>query len=175
VSTDQSPESVVAQVLEERARALAAPLSHDDEVETIGVLVVEVGKERYALGLGHVLSIETSRELTPVPGVPSFWTGITNISGTVYPILNLGEYLGIGATVAEDKRTIVLVSGGGLEVALLVDRVADVNWIRRDAIGPPPNTGGRRVVEGVTAELVAMLDLDTLVADPALVIDEEAD
>jgi purine-binding chemotaxis protein CheW len=147
----------------------------EDKVENVGVLVVVVGNERYALGLGHVLGIDNSTEPTPVPGVPGFWLGLVNVHGTLYPVLDLREYLGIAPTPVDERRKLVLVRGAGLEVGLLVDEASDVTWIRRDAIGPPPNVSrGRRVIEGVTAEMVAMLDVEALLADPVLVVDDEA-
>lgn len=160
-------------ILEERARALAAPLHEEQPVETIGVLVVAVGRERYAFGLENVVGIETTFAPTPVPGVPSFWLGVANIHGKVQPILDLGEYLGIGSTVPGGR--LVLVTGAGLEVGLVVGDVSEVTWIRRDTIGPPPNVSGRRVVEGVTSDLIAILDMEALLGDPVLAVDDEAE
>jgi chemotaxis signal transduction protein len=161
-----------ARVLEERARALARPLE-TEEVATLGTLVVAVGNERYALDLEHVLAIERARELTPVPGVPESWAGMANVHGTLFPILDLGRYLGIARPRPAARRHLVLVHGGGIDVGLLVDDVSDVTLIRRDAIGAPPNVSGRRVVYGVTSDLISLLDLEAVLADPDLVVDEE--
>lgn len=165
-------ESDAARILEERAQALARPLE-TEEVETLGTVVVAVGGERHALGLDHVLAIELGLEVTPVPGVPGFWSGLANVHGTLFPILDLGRYLGIATDGPAGDRKLVLVSGGGVDIGLLVDEVSDVTWIRRDAIGPPPDVSGRRVVTGVTADLVSVLDLESLLSDPDLVVDDE--
>jgi chemotaxis signal transduction protein len=133
-----------------------------------------VGDERYALELGHVLAIEPELELTAVPGVPGFWSGLANVHGSLFPILDLGRYLGIAALRPAGERRLVLVNGGGVDIGLLVDEVSDVSWIRRDALRPPPDVSGRRVVSGVTEDLVSLLDLRELLADPALVVDDEA-
>jgi purine-binding chemotaxis protein CheW len=136
---------------------------------------VVVGRERYAIELRHVVGIEPLAGLTPLPGVPSFWAGLANVRGTLHPILDLREYL--GAAVAEDptERKLVLVHGAGVSIALLADDVLDVIWIRGDALGPSPHAADTRaVVRGVTADLMALLDLEVLLSDPGLVVDDEA-
>jgi purine-binding chemotaxis protein CheW len=161
-------------ILAERARALAAPLHAEAEVETFGVLLVAVGKERYAFGLGHVLSIERVTELTPLPGVPDFWSGIANIHGTLYAVLDLGRYLGIATEAFGAEQMLVLATGGGIEVGLLVDEVSDVSWLRADEIDPAPSAGRGRVLQGVTRELVALLDVQALLSDRDLIVDDGA-
>lgn len=162
-------------ILAERAQALAAPLHAEEPVETIGVLLVRVGKERYAIELAHVRAIERAGEPTPVPGVSEFWAGLANVHGALYAILDLGRYLGIESAPGVDEAMLVLVSGGGIAVGLQVDEVSDVTRLRGDEIEPSPSKGhGRRVVQGVTRDLVALLDVEELLADPALVVDDEA-
>lgn len=163
------------QLLAERARALAAPLIAEEQVDTIGALLVAVGKECFALELRHVHSIERTVELTPLSGVPEAWAGIANVHGTLYAILDLGRYLGVATDEDVAGGMLVLVHGAGIDVGLLVDDVSDVTRLRADEVGPSPNAGrGRRVVQGVTAELVALVDLDVLLSDPDLVVDDEA-
>jgi chemotaxis signal transduction protein len=144
-------------------------------VQTTGVLLVAIGKERFALGLRRVLRIERAIELTAVPHVPAFWVGIANVHGTLYPILDLGRYLGVAAQSDVGDRMLVLVRAASIDAGLLVDDVSDVTWLRADEIGPAPSAArGRRVVEGVTCDLVALLDLETLLSDPDLAVDDEA-
>jgi chemotaxis signal transduction protein len=55
-----------------------------------------------------------------------------------------------------------------------VDEVLDVTWLRADALGPSPGAArGRTVVQGVTSDLVALLDLEALLSDPDLAVDDE--
>jgi purine-binding chemotaxis protein CheW len=174
VTAGTSDGADAARILAERARALAAPLQSEDRVETVGAVLVAVSENRYALELGHVLAIERGVELTPVPGVPRFWSGIANVRGTLYPILDLGRYLGATASHPATERMVVLVGGAGLEIGLLVDEVLDVTWLRADALGPSPGAArGRTVVQGVTSDLVALLDLEALLSDPDLAVDDE--
>jgi purine-binding chemotaxis protein CheW len=149
-----------ARILAERAHALATPLQSERPVATVGALLIAVGTERYALELDHVLAIEAVVELTPVPGVPGIWSGIANVHGTLYPILDLGRYLSARTLRAATAQMLVVVSGAGIDVGLLVDDVSDVTWLPADTIRPSPSTAhGRSVVQGVTPDFVALLDL----------------
>jgi purine-binding chemotaxis protein CheW len=175
VSTRTSDRAEAERILSERARELAAPLQTEDRIETVGVLLVSVGDERYALALRHVVAIERSIVVTPVPGVPAWWSGIANVHGSLYPILDLGLYLGARRSDSADRQTLVLVVAAGIGAGLLVDTVADVTRLRADTIGPSPNAArARTVVQGVTPDLIALLDLDALLADPDLAVNDEA-
>ena len=168
-------EESVRAVLEARARALAEPLTQEDAGETVGVIVLLVGDERFAVELRYVERIELPAELTPLPGVPELWAGLANVHNTLYPVLDLRECVGVDSTPPEGSQRVVLVSGAGIDAGLLADDVLDVAWIRRDAIGPAPRTtSGRGFVQGVTTDLLALLDLEALLADPALTVDDEA-
>jgi chemotaxis signal transduction protein len=160
-------------ILAERARVLAAPLEAEEQVETLGAVLLAVSDDRYAVELTHVLAIERAVELTPVPGVPDFWSGIANIHGTLYPVLDLGRYLGAAGSDPATEQMLMLVGGAGIEIGLLVDEVLDVTWLRADALGPSPSAArGRSVVQVVTSDLVALLDLEALLSDPDLAVDD---
>jgi chemotaxis signal transduction protein len=163
-----------ARILAERARALAVPLQAEEPVESLGAVLLSAGEGRYAIELRHVLAIERAGELTPVPGVPACWSGIANLHGTLYPILDLGRYLGAAAPQEAPHRMLLLVGGAGIEVGLLVDEVLEVTWLRVDALGPSPSAAhGRTVLQGVTSDLVALLNVEALLSDPDLAVDDE--
>lgn len=161
-------------ILEERAEALARPLEVEDRTEMVGLVGLVVGGERYAVDLRHVIGIAPLVRLTPVPGTPRFWAGLAGVQTALRPILDLREYLGIAPSVGT-PGTVVVVSGAGLCVGLLCDGASDVRWIPRRDIADPPGGGRttRAVLRGVTPDMVAVLDLEALLADPSLIVDDE--
>ena len=167
----------ITPVLEERAAALARS-SDDDELsgETIGMVVLVVGDERYAVEVQDVQEIEPLDKVTPIPGTPAFWTGVVNLRGSMYPVLDIERYLGLPASVEVENPKVALVSRGGLSVGLLVDEVAEIRKVRSSEIGPPVADGSSKaeVVRGVTPDMLSVLDLDALLADPALVVEDNA-
>jgi purine-binding chemotaxis protein CheW len=162
--------------LEERAVSLARPPKVEDRAELVGVLVLAVGSERYAVVLDHVIGIAPLPEVTALSGAPGFWLGIANVRGTVYPILQLREYLRLPPSPsAGGADELVLVAAAGLSVGLICDGVSEVSWIRQDDIQPPPTPapGSRASLLGVTSDPVAVLDLELVLRDQALVVNDD--
>ncbi|HEY2600509.1 MAG TPA: chemotaxis protein CheW [Thermoleophilaceae bacterium] len=170
-------EADIDRILRERAAALAR--SSDDaesDDETLRVIVLATGGERYGIEVQDVLEVEPLTDITPIPGTPAFWAGVVNLRGSMYPVLDLERYLGLPPSHDGREPKIVLVSTVGLTVGLLADEVPGISNIRVAELAPPvaAERGGARVVRGVTPGMLSVLDLDALLADPALVVEHDA-
>jgi purine-binding chemotaxis protein CheW len=167
----------ITRVLEERARALARSSDEDETSgETIGMVVLAVGDERYGVEVQDVQEIEPLDKITPIPGTPAFWTGVVNLRGSMYPVLDIERYLGLPASEEVENPKVALVSGNGISVGLLVDEVPEIRPVKVSEIGPPVADGSSKaeVVRGVTPDMLSILDLEALLSDPALVIENDA-
>jgi purine-binding chemotaxis protein CheW len=166
----------VRRILEERARALAGPLLAEEAVDTVDLVVLTVGPERYGVDADLVGEVRPLADLTPVPGTPPCWAGIVNVRGTLYPVLDLRRYLDLAPVETGDRQPkVVLVSAAGLTVGLLVEDASGVRPVPAEAIAPPLGGASEAVtatVRGVTDDLLAILDVETLLADPRLVVKE---
>jgi purine-binding chemotaxis protein CheW len=163
-------------ILEERARNLARPIEKEDDGDTLSLVVVGVGSERYGLDITRLQETRALSGLTHLPNVPPFWRGLVNLRGHLVPVLDLRRYLQLPDGTAAEEGIVVVVSGRDLAVGLLVDAVTDVRRMQLGQIKPPPaETAGTRsqVVQGVTPDLISVLDLDALLADPALSVQAE--
>lgn len=170
----RDPEAV-QRLLQERAEALARPLEAEERTEMVGTVGLAVADTRYAVELHHVLGIEHRVRLTPVPGTPAIWAGLANVRGAMYPVLDLRAYLQLTAPAdAPSPGTLVLVAAGGPPVGLLCDDASDVTWVRRPDIAAAPRGGRtvRGVLRGITPDMVALLNLEALLSDPALAVDD---
>jgi purine-binding chemotaxis protein CheW len=167
----------ITRVLEERARALARSSEADETSgETIGMVVLAVGEERYGVEVQDVQEIEPLDKITPIPGTPAFWTGVVNLRGSMYPVLDIERYLGLPSSEAVESPKVALVSRHGISVGLLVDEVPEIRQVKVAEIGPPVADGSSKaeVVRGVTPDMLSVLDLEALLSDPALVIEDDA-
>jgi purine-binding chemotaxis protein CheW len=167
----------ITRVLEERARALARSSDEDETSgETIGMVVLAVGDERYGVEVQDVQEIEPLDKITPIPGTPAFWTGVVNLRGSMYPVLDIERYLGLPVSEEVESPKVALVSRGGISVGLLVDEVPEIRPVKVSEIGPPVADGSSKaeVVRGVTPDMLSVLDLEALLSDPALVIEDDA-
>jgi len=167
----------ITRVLEERARALARSSDEDETSgETIGMVVLAVGEERYGVEVRDVQEIEPLDKITPIPGTPAFWTGVVNLRGSMYPVLDIERYLGLPLSEGVESPKVALVSRNGISVGLLVDEVPEIRPVKVSEIGPPLAEGSSKaeVVRGVTPDMLSILDLEALLSDPALVIEDDA-
>lgn len=176
----QDPAPVLQRILEERAQALARTPHVETPDETVELVVLALGPERYGVDVEHVQEIQPLAGLTSVPGLPFFWAGVVNLRGRLYPILNLRRYLELPEAAPVEGSKVVLVAAANLNVALLVDDVPEVRQVPQAQIGLPLTdaASARREtqnVRGVTPDLLAVLDLEALLADARLVVQEQAD
>jgi len=164
------PDEMV-RVLEERARQLARPTDGGAEPETASLLVLQVGPERYAVDVDAVREIKPLAGVSPLPGLPSFWSGVVNLRGSLVPVLNLSTYLALPLSEGSaDEPKLVFVGAEGIEVAFVVDAVREIRRTPAEDLRlPVPVEGdGVRIVQHVTKDLVSVLDLSYLLQDPAL-------
>lgn len=94
-------------------------------------LTFYIEEELYALSVTHIKEILEYSVVTKVPLMQSCISGITNIRGSVIPVLNLGIRLGITDTQTINKRTSIIVIEKedkiqNFNVGLIVDEVNEV-------------------------------------------------
>jgi len=172
-------------ILEERARGLAkARAKAADENEIMRLVIFKIGEERYGVDAALLLEIKPlkANEWSPVPSTPDFIAGAVNIRGRVYSLMDMARYLGLPSRPLSEKSHILLVRGGGrgveneMELCILTDDVPQVISIPVVKMQPSPATVPGRTqeyVRGVTDDMLVILDLDRLLADPGIVVDEE--
>ena len=162
-----------------RALRLARPPEAQACGDVLDVVVLVLGSERLAIDVRCVQEIQRPGHLSRVPGVPPFWAGLANVRGHLYPVLDLRRYLKLSSPLGSASHLagkVVLASAGDLEVGLLVDDATEVRSVLASEIGPPLVDEPRDrcpAITGVTFDLLSILDLDTLLADPALVLQDE--
>jgi purine-binding chemotaxis protein CheW len=174
VSPDQ-----VRQILEERARALARPPDGQADGDTVELVVLAVGAERYGIDVRLIREVRPLAGLAPVPGTPAFWSGLVNLRGSLCPVLSLRRYL--RAAVGEDAdgadRGVLVVVTAPFTAALLVDAAVEVRRYAPGELQPLGGGAGDRAhtaVQSITGDLLQVLDPGALLADPGLVVGREA-
>lgn len=170
---ETTPEQDAWTILQNRAQVLARTPIEIDPGQMIELVIVEVGSERQGVEIQHVREIQPVRGLTPIPSLAPFWAGLVNLRGTLFPVLHLGRYLNLESDLrGEDlsRGQIVLVSDDRLTLALWVNEVVEVRQVpSADVVSPG---GTREVVRGVTSDLIVVLDLPAILADPKLTVND---
>ena len=107
---------------------------------TRSFVACEVGETSYALPVEQVQEILQPLNLTPLPHAPAGIVGAVEYRNEVVPILDLGQQLGYGETVAK-RRKWVLIQGGGKTVGVIVAHVAEVFEFVKDDLRSAPELG----------------------------------
>ena len=162
-------------ILEERARALARVTDVEAD-EGRQLVVFSLASETYGVPTDYVREVQSLREISPVPCTPSFVVGVINIRGSIYSVIDIREFFGVPQQELTDLTKVILVNAGGLEVGILADDVLGETSVPLDAIRPPLATRGgikEEFVQGVTKDMLIILNLDALMSDERIIIHEE--
>lgn len=175
----------VARVWARRAKELAKEPPVEAAGETVKLLVFWLNGERYGIDVFNVREIHPLQQLTPVPRTPNFSAGVFNARGRILSVIDLRAFLGLPASTGHkpDHGKIITVTNtasgvttDSFEIGLLADDVADVVTLFKDTIEPPLTTHTglqNEYLQGVTPDLLAVLNLNALLNDKRLIIQEE--
>lgn len=179
LETEAIPPAIRASVLQRRAEQVAeTPTEAITAQDYVPVVLVKLAQERYAVPVSAMRAVSEFKRLTPVPCVPSYYSGVTNLGGKIMSVLDLLAFFGVAesAPIASPKpRMLIVVAGAGLEIALLVDEVEAVTELPRQSLVTSQLLGQEWLesVSAVTAEGIVLLDIEQLFRDPRIRIYEE--
>jgi purine-binding chemotaxis protein CheW len=181
-SPEQNSPDSVRSILEERARRLARkPEPIDLQEGMLELAAFHLVDEFLGIPTSLVREIQplAVHHWSPIPGAPPFVTGIVNLRGHIYSIIDLVSFHGLPNHPPTEKAHILLVQGGRcpdgreMELTLLADDLPIVRTVFTNQLKPAPITvTAREYVHGVTADMLIVLDLARLLSDPNLVIND---
>ena len=165
-------------ILKARAKALARePEVDKDGQEQLEIVEFLLADERYAIESSFVHEVYPLKELTPLPGTPLFVAGIINVRGQIVSVVDLKKFFDLPAKGLTDLNTVIILSDGHMQFGLLADAVAGVRRIPLLEMQPPlPTLTGIRqeYLQGVTGQRLVILDAAKILADPRVIVREEA-
>lgn len=115
-------------------------------------LIFYLNNQEFAIAIRYVVDIINIQPFTPIPNVPEYVRGITNLRGKVIPIIDVLLRFGKPAQEYNDRTCIIVVELDGMQVGLIIDQVAEVITLDDENISPPPafnNTPETRFVCGI--------------------------
>jgi len=159
-------------ILRARAERIAKPIQIETTEENLSVLSVKVRKERFALPMDAIHAVYDSVQITPVPNVPSFALGITNIRGHIIFVLDLAVILGVpGSRPADgsaEGNCSIIVLDSDLSIAFQVDGIEGIenlglSHLTRDV--PNLSLIQKGYLQGLSAEGKALLNVQSILSD----------
>lgn len=127
----------------------------DDDVVDENIeqwLTFSLGDEEYALSIESVSEIIKPREVTDIPRVPDFISGIISLRGIIVPVFDLNRRLNLGSSEMGSASRIIVCQDSERLAGFIVDSINQVVNVPVDKIEPPPTVLSgldRDFVEGV--------------------------
>jgi purine-binding chemotaxis protein CheW len=148
--------------------------SDGESVQTRQLVCFTIGHEIYGIEIHTVREIRAWSATTSLPNAPDFVRGVTNLRGTVVPILDLRARFGRGQTEPTKAHVVIVVAIESRVVGILVDTVSDILTVAETEIRPVPEIGGaaaQEYLDGLITQgdqMIALVAADRIVA-PVLV------
>jgi purine-binding chemotaxis protein CheW len=165
------------EILKYRAELLAGRKAAEiDESAFIKVLAFGLAGEIYGIELQHIRIVFPIKELTFIPGVPDFISGIINMRGEIISIVDFKKLFDLPGAGQSVRRQVIILSSSDMELGIEADRVLGVMQVREDEIQPslPTLTGIRaQYLKGVTVDGMVILDGEKILTDKSMIIHME--
>jgi purine-binding chemotaxis protein CheW len=102
------------------------------------LVVFELANECYGVDIAAVESIIKMQTITVVPHAPAFVEGVTNLRGSVLPVVDLRKRFGLPSVENNRNTRIIVVTIDEIKVGMTVDAVSEVLRVSEEAIEPTP-------------------------------------
>lgn len=105
--------------------------SYENLVQNGGqILTFKVDDVFYAVDIKMVTDIIEKPEITFIPKMPSYISGVINLRGKVVPVIDLRERFSLGKRDYDKKTCIIVIIVQEITVGLVAERVVDAENVR---------------------------------------------
>jgi purine-binding chemotaxis protein CheW len=176
-ATKTQAETYIRTILQKRARELAKPAPTEDKtVRLVEIVEFKLGAEHYAFASAEVREVFNLTEITPLPSLPPFVLGVTNVRGRILSVVDIRRLLEFGDAGLTNLNRAIILSSAGMEIAVLADEVVGVyasdsaKWQKTI-----PTLVGKReaYLGGVTVDGVVVIDAEKLLQSKDLLVGAE--
>lgn len=129
------------------------------------LVIFELGNEQFGIEIAAVEGIVKMQEITKIPYAPSYMEGITNLRGSVLPVIDLKKRFGMEPQDQTSETRIITVNMDSIKMGMIVSAVSEVLTIEDSVIEPPPpmvsniNSEFITGIAKINSRLVILLDL----------------
>lgn len=138
---------------------------------SIEVVAFEISGMTYCIEIEEVREIRGWSATTALPHAPDYFKGVINLRGSVLPVIDLANRLGLAPTEPTARHAVIVIQRNDRTVGLLVDAVADIVEIGKDDVEPIPSSASEKAkafVSGIISsddKMIRILGLDTVIPD----------
>jgi purine-binding chemotaxis protein CheW len=164
-------------ILQTRAKIFAREDKEEKEAkEYIQVVEFFLAYETYAIESTFISEVFPLKDLTPLPGTPSFVLGIANVHSEIISVLDIKKFFDLPEKGLTDLNKLIILHSENMRFGILADVIVGTHNIPLTDIqlSLPTLTGIRAdYLRGVTKERVVVLDAKKLLSDKGIALYEE--
>lgn len=144
------------------------------------VLVFNLGAEEYGVDILKVQEIRGYGDVTRIANVPDFIKGVTNLRGSIIPIVDLRIKFNLGEARYDEQTVVVILNIESRIVGIVVDAVSDVLSLSADQVKQAPDFGGDVSAEFVQAlatvddRMLILIDIEKMMSSREMALVEAA-
>jgi len=163
------------EILQQRAEILAQEIVDREQEESgLQILRFTLGNEDYAIETSYVREIIPVAEITPLPCIPPYIKGIMNVRGKILSVIDLMAFLGIQRAEPGEFRKVIILHLNDFDIGILADSVPGLQTLSEELQTKLSTIDSEtKYLKGVTADRIAVLDVERLLSDPKIVVNEE--
>ena len=130
------------------------------------LVVFELANEFYGINIAMVESIIKMQAITQLPQTPAYVKGVTNLRGSVLPVIDLRTRFALEPKEDSRQTRIMIVTMGNIKAGIIVDAVSEVLRVAGDSVEPLPpmiNSVDSAFLKGIVRlenRLIIMLELN---------------
>lgn len=102
-----------------------------------------LGEEQYGIAIDRIKEIIAMMKVTYVPKTPAYIRGVTNLRGSIIPVVDTRLRFGMEPKEPDMYTTIIIVEVGKVNIGFIVDRVEEVALIDSGSLSEPPKFGSQ--------------------------------
>ena len=131
-------------------------------------LTFRLGEEEYGIDILRVQEIRSYEQPTRMAHAPDFIKGVIDLRGVIVPIVDLRLKLQCSEANYTDFTVVIILNVRGTVMGVVVDAVADVVALTREAIKPAPQFQSQLDAAFVTGiarmgdRMLIMMDIESL-------------
>lgn len=111
-------------------------------------IVFSLADAQYAVPISQVLEVGEPQQVTPVPNVPDWVMGVTNLRGDIISVVDCGAFLNLHDKIALEMSSMCVVRNKKLNLttSLIVDRIEGMLNVAEELIILPEASMGDRLI-----------------------------
>lgn len=110
------------------AAVAAAPAEGAERTRTRRACLVMLGSQAVAIDVAQAREVIDVDGWTPVPGAPAALLGVTNLRGTILPVVEVQAVLGLASRPVDGATRAIVLADGERFAGVVIDGVLGLEW-----------------------------------------------